>query len=384
MKVLYVLPSGSMYGDNVALMGIMPYMVKKGITPYFIVVQNGPIETYLREHNYDYEVIHYPYSTYPLSCSFKGMLHEIKCQLLIWKRYRSLKKGLEVIKCFSPDIIHTNTSSNLLGYFLARKSGTSHVMHIREYMRLDHNNEYIPTKSFFIRLIKWEKNFNIAITPGVNNYFGNLDNTKTIYDGVISKTGAPIVLNQQKSDEVLFVGRLVETKGLTHLINAFCTARTNRHKLKIVGTGSDSYVQELKNIVEKNNKTEYVEFLGYRTDVYSLMKKAKAIIVASRFEAFGFITAEAMYNGCLVIGHNTAGTKMQFDNGESLFGQPIGIRYNSLEELRTKIEEVCNSDYSSYTATRIAAQNTVLSLYTVENSAKEVFTLYKQILNKQK
>lgn len=41
-----------------------------------------------------------------------------------------------------------------------------------------------------------------------------------------------------------------------------------------------------------------------------------ALIVPSPFEAFGLITAEAMFNKCLVIGRDTAGTKEQFDNGQ--------------------------------------------------------------------
>lgn len=39
------------------------------------------------------------------------------------------------------------------------------------------------------------------------------------------------------------------------------------------------------------------------------MNRATALIVPSPFEAFGLITAEAMFNKCLVIGKDTAGTK---------------------------------------------------------------------------
>ena len=45
------------------------------------------------------------------------------------------------------------------------------------------------------------------------------------------------------------------------------------------------------------------------------MSKALALFVPSSFEGFGFITVEAMFCGCLVIGRNTGGTKEQFDNG---------------------------------------------------------------------
>jgi glycosyltransferase involved in cell wall biosynthesis len=38
------------------------------------------------------------------------------------------------------------------------------------------------------------------------------------------------------------------------------------------------------------------------------MAHATALIVSSYHEGFGFITVEAMFNGCLVIGNNKGGT----------------------------------------------------------------------------
>jgi len=46
-----------------------------------------------------------------------------------------------------------------------------------------------------------------------------------------------------------------------------------------------------------------------RDDVYAIMSRATALIVPSHFEGFGRITAEAMFNGCLVAGYNSAGTR---------------------------------------------------------------------------
>ena len=42
-----------------------------------------------------------------------------------------------------------------------------------------------------------------------------------------------------------------------------------------------------------------------------------------------------MYNHCLVIGRNTAGTKEQFDNGLDQTGEEIGLRFDSDLELKT-------------------------------------------------
>ena len=62
-----------------------------------------------------------------------------------------------------------------------------------------------------------------------------------------------------------------------------------------------------------------VKFLGIRKDIYSLMKNAMALVVSSPSEGFGFITVEAMLNGCLVIGRNTAGTKEAGESWDTLW-----------------------------------------------------------------
>ena len=57
----------------------------------------------------------------------------------------------------------------------------------------------------------------------------------------------------------------------------------------------------------------YVEFMGPRDDVHQLMKGALALVVASHTEGFGLTAVEAMSQGCIVVGNDTAGMKEQFD-----------------------------------------------------------------------
>ena len=119
-------------------------------------------------------------------------------------------------------------------------------------------------------------------------------------------------------------------------------------------------------------------FLGVRNDVHQLMRKAKALIVASRNEGFGFITSEAMYNNCIVIGYNTAGTKEQFDNGLVDTGSEIALRYLNQSELLYNLEYVKKNDCSLMIKN---ARKIVISNYTIEKSAYNVDLFYKKILN---
>ena len=110
------------------------------------------------------------------------------------------------------------------------------------------------------------------------------------------------------------------------------------YKLLIAGAGETEYETYLKNKVSHSKLDERILFLGYRQDVFDLMAKAKALIVASDFEGFGFITAEAMYAGCYVIGKNTAGTKLQFDNLNKKLGYEIGSRFMGKDTLSCIME----------------------------------------------
>ena len=119
-----------------------------------------------------------------------------------------------------------------------------------------------------------------------------------------------------------------------------------------------------------------------RKDIYDLMYNAKALIVPSRHEGFGFITAEAMFNGCLVIGRNTSGTKEQMDNGLKETGSEIALRFETEDELVNRLKEVEKNDIAYYRDMILRAQQVVLNKYTTEAHAANVISLYKRLLCK--
>lgn len=125
-----------------------------------------------------------------------------------------------------------------------------------------------------------------------------------------------------------------------------------------------------------------IKYLGFRTDIYSLMANATALLVPSYNEGFGFITVEAMLNKTLVIGRNVAGTKEQFDNGKDMSGMEIGIRFNTTEELSEKMLQVCKKNQSYFKQMINQAYNVVISNYTIEKNTQQIKNLYEQILRK--
>ena len=115
-------------------------------------------------------------------------------------------------------------------------------------------------------------------------------------------------------------------------------------------------------------------------DVLPYYKEAKALIVPSLFEGFGFITAEAMFSGCLVIGNDVAGTKEQFDNGKEFTGEEIALRYATQEQLVQHLNDVTNKKTAHYQSMIDSAQQVVAKLYTSEEHSKQIYDYYQYIL----
>ena len=239
-------------------------------------------------------------------------------------------------------------------------------------------------RSCFLRNLK-KHSYAISITKDIQRHTKLNDNTScVIYDGVLPKS--QIRFNRQKDNYFLFAGRLEPAKGLWELLNAFadfCLLHPDRDiKLKIAGdTSNTQYRDFLINEVKRMKIGVKVEFLGMRKDVLDLMSKAYLMIVPSRSEGFGFITTEAQFNGALVLGHNTAGTKEQFDNGLEMTGEEIALRYSNHQELVKEMCEVVDNGIEHYFPMIERSQQVVRTLYTNERHARRVYEFYNQILN---
>ena len=89
--------------------------------------------------------------------------------------------------------------------------------------------------------------------------------------------------------------------------------------------------------------------------------------------------AEAMFNGCLVIGFKAAGTK------EILEKNVLGLLYSSGEELLSLMESVANCESSYYSEIILRAQQEAVDSFSIEKNAEMIARFYdylKSIPNK--
>lgn len=374
-----------MYGDNIALMSIMPELMANGVNPFFVIQREGDFSTFLHNAGYKYIVCKFTYNNiYDLSnLKISYLKRFVKGSIWNLKRCVYLKDALNQFKDFNPQLIHTNNSANSFGLELAQILGIPHIWHIREYMDLDHNKGFFPSKRSFEKLLDHPLNTCVCITEDVSSHFKTVSQKYVIYDGVIKDTDKTFEI-YDKEDCILYVGRLVETKGVYDIINSFgkVVKEFPNYTLKFLGDGDQIVKDRLLELMKANNLMGKVEFLGYKKNVGDYMRRSKAIVVSSRFEAFGLITAEAMDNGCLVIGRNTAGTKVQFDNGWFYTGNEIALRYDSSNGLEQALRTVMTMPSETYNKMVSMAYDTVIHFYNVRRSASSIIALYLKLLGR--
>ena len=384
-KVLYISHTSDFHGSGKALLNIMVKMKEIGVDVNVILpVSKGELYNAVKKHNIPHSVLDVISCVWPFPIKIRDyFLFPYRFSRFLYNKSRFQRDLLNKTVAVKPDIIHTNVGVLHAGHYVAKKLKIPHVWHIREYQDLHFGWKAYPSNREFMRLLTEENNYPIAITNGVyehHSLFQN-KNSKVIYDGVFSIDNIPKI-KYAKKKYFLFVGLISEGKGTEEAIKSFISVSNvlGDYELWIAGSGDTQYVEKLIKLSAKFGLRDKIKFLGFRTDVYMLMSEATALIVPSKFEGFGFITAEAMFNGCLVIGRNTAGTKEQFDNGRAIYGYDVAMRYNTSDELSLLLFDLCHKGIDSHLKNLLRAQETVVKLYSIQQNTKRILTLYKNML----
>lgn len=161
---------------------------------------------------------------------------------------------------------------------------------------IDH---YMPNNSFLTRLMYNNCYANVAIVPEMKEKMiamHQLKNVETIanplhINEIIEKSNQEINLDfefiiavGQYENPIKQFDKLIESYAKSDLINK------NIH-LVILGSGDK---KKLENIAIKNNISSKVHFLGYQENPFKFIKKAKFLILCSRFEGFANVLAESL------------------------------------------------------------------------------------------
>lgn len=366
-----------MGGATLSALTLIEEMQKRSYNVLVLCPNMGTeLKNKLARSNIRWEVLRFGFYSFPSNDIWfhKWVFTIIKT---ILKNQLAVHRIYKIIRDNNIDIVHTNVGPITCGFDASRKAGVPHVWHLREYGDIDFNIKMFPSKSVF----RWKlrKSFVISITNDLIRY-NKLDNYKNafvIYNGVRKKDDLFLSYNKQKY--FLCASRVSPEKGFNQIVRVFA----NFHKqypdysLKIIGLDNNNYVSELLNQAKSLNVDSAIFYEGYQNDVSAFMSKAKALLVASPYEGFGRMTAEAAFAGCLVVGKNTAGTKEIMD----ITG---GFSFMTDEEMMNSMVAVTNLTDEEYYEKVSYAQKQAVEYFSEESYVNNVLCLYNSITNNHK
>ena len=151
---------------------------------------------------------------------------------------------------------------------------------------------------------------------------------------------------KKKNDKkyILSVGRLTKQKNYPYLINEIANffKLNNTYDLYIVGDGEEKI--KLEKQIKSLNMENRIFILGYSNEVYSYMKNASFLILASLWEEVGFVIVEAAVNNLFVFSSDCPnGPKEFLRDGKA----GILFRTNVTDDLKNKLINFNINDFSS-------------------------------------
>ncbi len=220
-------------------------------------------------------------------------------------------------------------------------------------------------KDIFRSIVK-AADINIAISTHTANILkkiiGEVD-TVIIPYGVI----VPKKQEYKKKKYILFVGRLVERKGVEYLIKAMKTVK-KEYILKIVGSGP--IINKLREIVKFEQLSNRVEFLGKVNNekLVELYQDASVFVLPAIYdskgdtEGLGMVLVEAMCYNTPVIATGIGGiTDIIIDKETGLFSKEKNC-YDIAEKINlilsdNKLEERLTDNAYNYIVDRFSIKN---------------------------
>lgn len=233
----------------------------------------------------------------------------------------SLSEFKRVIKVEKPTIIHAHDMR--AGFLAALACGRIPLIsHI-------HNNNFDsqrPTvKAFFYRYaaIKAKHIFWVSQSSFDGYYFNKgLEKKSTVLYNVIDSDQLIEKANQASlrlSYDIVYIGRLTYQKNPERLLKVLDEVIKMRPETRcaIIGTGDLEDV--IKKIIQEKHLDRNIDYLGFQSNPYGILKRAKMMIMTSRWEGTPMCALEAMALGIPIVSTPTDGLKELIKQGSTGF-----------------------------------------------------------------
>lgn len=178
---------------------------------------------------------------------------------------------------------------------------------------------------------------------------------------------------------LLFVGELVEKKGIRFLIEAMPNIIKSYPQtlLKIIGDGN--LKTEMTILVQKLGISSNTKFVGIvpNNDLPKYYNSANLFILPSQSEGFGLVIAEAMSCECIPLASDLPAIRSIIDNSINGF---LLSKINT-ENIVKSVLEIFSLSEEKRNEIKLAGRKKIIANFDWQIVSKNYDTLYKQMLN---
>lgn len=275
---------------------------------------------------------------------------DIKYYVMKKSNQASLNK---ILKQFQPDIIHANDFKASILLASSKYSGKK-ISHIHQCP------PFIQTNNLKSWIYRWSiPKYNCVIS--VSDAFiqksvfqKELDNKFRVIPNIIdvARIDAATSSIDTTSYDFAYFGRLEEDKnplGFIDIIKEYKDLTHNSCKCIMVGDGSLKGLCQSK--IKEYGLTDSIKMVGFLTNPFEEISKAKIVLMPSKNEGFGLTAVESMYLGIPVLSSGVGGLGEIFRNHLELickdtaeYIEKIGDIFQNYEQYQ-KIAKEISSDY---------------------------------------
>ena len=262
--------------------------------------------------------------------------------LSVWFEYRTHHNAISKITTLARenniDLVHLNNQVvlNFMGVFVAKSLRIPCVSHLRTFNSYGLNNSKISyTKKIMINYI--------AISEQIKKHWveKGLDSKKidVIYNAYQSSDDDALLdndipsMSEYDGYKIIFVGRLIECKGIPFLLKSFEQIINNNINAKLFLVGDGEEENKLKEYISERNIKQHVVFFDYKTNPQAFIRKADLLVLPSSEEGFGRVLLEAMDVGTPVIGTRIGGIPEIIEHGTN----GLLVNYRDVDNLKSSI-----------------------------------------------
>lgn len=318
MKILFLSHYSGLLGSNRSLDSLITFFVNRGEDVCVMLPSKGDFYQHLKSlrrkvhyFKFVYETLYVKKNKKYLALPILWVYNLLVLPFLLYK-----------IKKINPDIIYTNSSSDLYSVFIAKMLGKKHVIHVREFMQEDFGGYCVFGRKIKRKIILKSDKIVFVSKAVAQAVVGEVP-----FYGKVIYNGLPIPNIEYKYKDIRDSIRIgvvanIDISKQQDLAIKMMPAILNKYPnttLHLIGDKDCPYKQYLKTIVKELKLESKVIFEGFIKNVEEIYSRFDVLLMCSRSEAFGRVTIEAMLRCKPVIGYEIGGTSELINHGETGF-----------------------------------------------------------------